>query len=156
MPFTMNEFANYAKRADEGDYALDWVFVGGGKVSYGSIYGDSPEALGNQLIDAYSNYLSSLYAIVGIEASEREVIKVSIANIGSVKSYASATDYLNSLSVIENATLVEQSGSVATYSLTLIGTVDDLLNSIKLESKLRPVTDSYGQTVKGHSFYWSN
>mgnify|MGYP007000403623 len=27
MPFTMNEFANYAKRADEGDYALDWVFV---------------------------------------------------------------------------------------------------------------------------------
>ncbi len=156
MPFTMNEFANYAKRADEGDYALDWVFVGGGKVSYGSIYGDSPEVLGNQLIDAYSNYLSSLYAIVGIEASEREVIKVSIANIGSVKSYASATDYLNSLSVIENATLVEQSGSVATYSLTLIGTVDDLLNSIKLESKLRPVTDSYGQTVKGHSFYWSN
>ncbi|MEC7511242.1 MAG: DUF2066 domain-containing protein, partial [Pseudomonadota bacterium] len=81
---------------------------------------------------------------------------VSIANIGSVKSYASATDYLNSLSVIENATLVEQSGSVATYSLTLIGTVDDLLNSIKLESKLRPVTDSYGQSVKGHSFYWSN
>ncbi|AMJ98701.1 hypothetical protein AVL55_11295 [Alteromonas macleodii] len=156
MPFTMNEFANYAKRADEGDYALDWVFVGGGKVSYGSIYGDSPEVLGNQLIDAYSNYLSSLYAIVGIEASEREVIKVSIANIGSVKSYASATDYLNSLSVIENATLVEQSGSVATYSLTLVGTVDDLLNSIKLESKLRPVTDSYGQTVKGHSFYWSN
>lgn len=156
MPFTMNEFANYAKRADEGDYALDWVFVGGGKVSYGSIYGDSPEVLGNQLIDAYSNYLSSLYAIVGIEASEREVIKVSIANIGSVKSYACATDYLNSLSVIENATLVEQSGSVATYSLTLVGTVDDLLNSIKLESKLRPVTDSYGQTVKGHSFYWSN
>ncbi|WP_334020795.1 DUF2066 domain-containing protein [Alteromonas sp. S015] len=156
MPFTMNEFANYAKRADEGDYALDWVFIGGGKVSYGSIYGDTPEALGNQLIDAYSNYLSSLYAIVGIEASEREVIKVSIANIGSVKSYASATDYLNSLSVIENATLVEQSGTVATYSLTLIGTVDDLLNSIKLESKLRPVTDAYGQTVKGHSFYWSN
>ena len=38
----------------------------------------------------------------------------------------------------------------------LIGTVDDLLNSIKLESKLRPVTDSYGQSVKGHSFYWSN
>lgn len=155
-PFTMNEFANYAKRADEGDYALDWVFVGGGKVSYGSIYGDSPKVLGNQLVDAYSNYLSSLYAIVGIDVSEREVIKVSIANIGSIGSYASATDYLNSLSVIENATLVEQSGTVATYSLTLVGTVDDLLNSIKLENKLRPVTDAYGQTVQGHSFYWSN
>ncbi|MDY6978001.1 MAG: DUF2066 domain-containing protein, partial [Pseudomonadota bacterium] len=72
-PFTMDEFANYAKRADEGDFALDWVFIGGGKVSYGSIYGDSPEALGIQLVDAYSNYLSSLYAVVGIEESEREV-----------------------------------------------------------------------------------
>ena len=37
MPFTMNEFANYAKRADEGDYALDWVFVGGGKVTMADI-----------------------------------------------------------------------------------------------------------------------
>jgi hypothetical protein len=156
LPFTMDEFADYAKRASEGEYALDWVFIGGGKVSYGSIYGDSPEALGSQLIDAYSNYLSSLYAIVGIEASEREVVNVSIANIGSVSSYASATDYLNSLSVIENASLIEQSGTVATYSLTLIGTYDDLLNSIKLESRLRPVTDAYGQTVEGHSFYWSN
>ena len=156
LPFTMDEFADYAKRASEGEYALDWVFIGGGKVSYGSIYGDSPEALGSQLIDAYSNYLSSLYAIVGIEASEREVVNVSIANIGSISSYASATDYLNSLSVIENASLIEQSGTVATYSLTLIGTYDDLLNSIKLESKLRPVTDAYGQTVEGHSFYWSN
>ncbi|AXT40856.1 DUF2066 domain-containing protein [Alteromonas sp. BL110] len=156
VPFTMNEFANYAKRADEGDFALDWVFIGGGKVSYGSIYGDSPEALGNQLVDAYSNYLSSLYAVVGIEESEREVIKISIANVGTIASYASATDYLNSLSVIENATLVEQSGTVATYSLTLVGTVDDLLNSVKLENKLRPVTDAYGQTVNGNSFYWSN
>tara|TARA_Y100000310_G_scaffold287930_1_gene313170 strand:- start:7277 stop:8674 length:1398 start_codon:yes stop_codon:yes gene_type:complete len=156
LPFTMNEFADYAKRADEGEYALDWVFVGGGKVSYGSIYGDSPQALGKQLIDAYSNYLSSLYAVVGIEVSEREVITVSIANIGSINSYASATDYLNSLSVIESATLVEQSGTVATYSLTLVGTVDDLLNSIQLEGRLRSVTDAYGQTVKGHSFYWSN
>ena len=156
IPFTMSEFTNYAKRADEGDYALDWVFIGGGKVSYGSIYGDSPQALGNQLVDAYSNYLSSLYAIVGIVKSEREVIKVSIANIGSIGSYARATDYLNSLSVIENATLVEQTGTVATYSLTLVGTVEDLLNSVKLESKLRLVTDAYGQTVQGHSFYWSN
>ena len=155
IPFTMDEFADYAKRAEEGEYALDWVFIGGGKVSYGSIYGDSPEALGSQLVDAYSNYLSSLYAVVGIEASEREVVNVSIANIGSISSYASATDYLNSLSVIESASLIEQSGSVAVYSLTLIGTYDDLLNSIKLESKLRPVTDAYGQTVKGHSFYWN-
>jgi len=156
LPFTMDEFADYAKRAQEGDYALDWVFVGRGKVSYGSIYGDSPELLGRQLIDAYSNYLSSQFAIVGIEASQREELVISVANIGSIGSYANAKAYLNSLSVIETATLVEQSGTVATFSLTLIGTVDDLLNSLKLESKLKPVMDADGQTVNGQNFYWSN
>ncbi|OJF68264.1 hypothetical protein BK026_05410 [Alteromonas sp. V450] len=156
MPFSMDEFAEHAKRADHGEYALDWVFIGQKKVSYGSIYGDSPQALGFQLIEAYSNYLSSLYAIVGIEESKREVVEISVANIGSVSSYASATSYLNSLSVIDSATLVEQQGTVATYSVTLLGTIDDFLNSIKLESKLKRVTDANGQKVKGHSFYWSN
>ncbi len=156
LPFSMDEFADYAKRAQEGEYALDWVFVGRGKVSYGSIYGDSPELLGRQLIDAYSNYLSSQFAVVGIEASQREELVISVANIGSIGSYANAKAYLNSLSVIETATLVEQSGTVATFSLTLIGTVDDLLNSLKLESKLKPVTDADGQTVSGQNFYWSN
>ncbi|GFD88882.1 hypothetical protein KUL152_11080 [Tenacibaculum sp. KUL152] len=155
-PFTMDEFTHYAKRADEGDFALDWVFIGGGKVSYGSIYGDTPELLASELVDAYSNYLSSLYAVVGIDASKREVLTVSIANVGTIGSYANVKAYLNSLSVIESATLIEQSGTVATFALTLVGTVDDLLNSVRLETKLRPVTDAHGESVEGHSFYWSN
>lgn len=155
-PFTMDEFTHYARRAGEGDFALDWVFIGGGKVSYGSIYGDTPELLASELVDAYSNYLSSLYAVVGIDASKREVLTVSIANVGTIGSYASVKAYLNSLSVIESATLIEQSGTVATFALTLVGTVDDLLNSVRLETKLRPVTDAHGESVEGHSFYWSN
>lgn len=156
MPFTMDEFTEYAKRAKEGDYALDWVFIGGSEVSQGSIYGESPEALAKQLVDAYSNYLSSLYAVVGIEESERQVMTISVANIGSISSYASVKAYLNSLSVIEDATLTAQAGTVATFSLTLVGTVDDLLNSLKLETKLRLVTDANGEAVDGYNFYWSN
>ncbi len=156
LPFTMDEFADHAKRANQGDYALDWVFIGGGKQSYGSIYADSPEALGIQLIDAYSNYLSSLYAVVGVSVSEREQVTISVANVGSIESYANATSYLNSLSVVDNASLVEQSGTVATYSVSLIGTIDDFLTSLKLETKLRAVTDAQGKFVEGYSFYWSN
>lgn len=156
MPFTMDEFTEYAKRAKEGDYALDWVFIGGSEVSQGSIYGESPEVLAKQLVDAYSNYLSSLYAVVGIEESERQVMTISVANIGSIASYASVKAYLNSLSVIEDATLTAQAGTVATFSLTLVGTVDDLLNSLKLETKLRLVTDANGEAVDGYNFYWSN
>lgn len=155
VPFTMDEFAEHAKRAEEGDYALDWVFIGKSNVSYGSIYGDTPETLAAQLIDAYSNYLSSLYAVVGIVAEDREIISISVANVGTINSYAKASKYLNNLSVVENATLTQQQGTVATFSVTLLGTVDDFLNSLRLESAMKPVTDAYGQQVEALNFYWS-
>jgi hypothetical protein len=154
-PFTMDEFEAHAKRADEGDYALDWVFIGKSNVSYGSIYGDSPESLAAELVDAYSNYLSSLYAVVGIEAADREVISISVANVGTINSYAKANKYLNNLSVVESATLTQQQGTVATFSVTLLGTVDDFLNALRLESAMKQVTDAYGQKVEALNFYWS-
>ena len=156
QPFTMNEFTQHLQRAREGDYALDWVFIGNNKVTYGSIYADEPEELTAELIDAYANYLSSQYAVVpGANLAERIQIEISVANINSLSKYAHANAYLNSLSVIENAMLVEQTGSVATFRLTLLGTEDDLLNTVRLESKLQPVVDAYGQVVEGYTFYWN-
>ncbi|WOI35844.1 DUF2066 domain-containing protein [Alteromonas sp. CI.11.F.A3] len=155
-PFTMDEFTQYAQKAQEGEYALDWVFVGNGKVSYGSIFADEPTSLTHQLVDAYANYLSSQYAVIpGAVDAERVQISVSVANLDSLKKYANANAYLNSLSVIEEAMLTGQTGSVATYNLTLLGTPEDLLNTVRLESKLRPVTDAFGQVVEGYTFYWN-
>ena len=156
-PFTMDEFTTYAQRAEQGDYALDWVFVGGGKVSYGSIFADDPATLASLLVDAYSNYLSAQYAIIpGASDAEKVTITVSIANVNSVTSYANATDYLNSLSVVDSAALIQQEGSVATYTITLLGSAQDLINTVRLENKLRPVTDVYGQVVESYTFYWGN
>ena len=155
-PFTMDEFTQYAQKAQEGEYALDWVFVGNGKVSYGSIFADEPTSLTQQLVDAYANYLSSQYAVIpGAVDAERVQISVSVANLDSLKKYANANAYLKSLSVIEEAMLTGQTGSVATYNLTLLGTPEDLLNTVRLESKLRPVTDAFGQVVEGYTFYWN-
>lgn len=155
-PFSMDEFAQHAKRANEGDYALDWVFIGGGNVSYGSIFADNPASLTQELVDAYANYLSTQYAVIpGAINEERLEIAVSIANVDSLTKYAHVTNYLNSLSVIETAMLINQAGSVATYVLSLVGTPDDLLNTVQLESKLQPVTDAYGQVVEGYTFYWN-
>lgn len=155
-PFTMDEFTQYAQRADNGAYALDWVFVGGGQITHGSIFADDPSVLSEQLVDAYANYLSSQYAIIpGQSDAQRVTIEVSVSNIDSVTSYANATAYLNSLSVVERAALVKQQGSVATFSITLLGTAQDLLNTVQLESRLQPVTDAYGQAVEGFTFYWS-
>jgi hypothetical protein len=155
-PFTMDEFEAYAKQSEEGDFGLDWVFISKESVSYGSIYADSPAELGNALMDAYADYLSSQYAVVGIDKANREVLEISIANVGTIESYAAVSRYLTTLSVVESASLKTQRGTVATFSITLIGTTEDLMNTVGLEAKLRPVTDAYGQPVEGFSFYWNN
>ena len=155
-PFSMDEFEAYAKQSEEGDFGLDWVFISKESVSYGSIYADSPAELGNALMDAYADYLSSQYAVVGIDKANREVLEISVANVGTIESYAAVSRYLTTLSVIESASLKAQRGTVATFSITLIGTTEDLMNTVGLEAKLRPVTDAYGQPVEGFSFYWNN
>jgi hypothetical protein len=53
----------------------DWVFVGGGKVSYGSIFADDPATLASLLVDAYSNYLSAQYAIIPGASDAEKVTK---------------------------------------------------------------------------------
>jgi len=154
--FSMDEFTQLVKRAEEGDFALDWVFIGNGKVTYGSIFANQAEVLTEQLVDAYANYLSKQYAVVpGANSGQRIEISISVANVDSLVNYAEANTYLNSLRVIEKAMLVEQVGSVATFSLTLLGTPEDLLNTVRLESRLQPVTDAYGQVVEGYTFYWN-
>ncbi|WP_420932913.1 DUF2066 domain-containing protein [Alteromonas sp. A081] len=155
-PFTMDEFEAYANRSEEGDFGLDWVFISNDSVSYGSIYDDSPASLGNALADAYADYLSSQYAVVGISNANRETLEISVANVGTIESYANLSRYLRTLSVIESANLKAQRGTVATFSITLIGTTEDLMNTVGLEAKLRPVTDAYGQPMEGFSFYWNN
>ncbi|HAU28054.1 MAG TPA: DUF2066 domain-containing protein, partial [Alteromonas australica] len=52
--------------------------------------------------------------------------------------------------------LIQQEGSVATYTITLLGSAQDLINTVRLENKLRPVTDVYGQVVESYTFYWGN
>lgn len=155
-PFSVEEFSEYAQRVDAGDYALDWVFIGNGKVSYGSIYDNDPAALATKLVDAYGNYLSSLYAVIaGASNAEKVSISISVSNINSIASYAQATEYLNSLSVVDSAMLTSQTGSVATFDVTLFGTTEDLLNTVRLDKYLKPVTDAYGQVVEQKTFYWN-
>lgn len=55
--FIMDEFVIYVQCVEQGDYVLDWVFVGGGKVSYGSIFVDDFVILVLFFVDVYFNYL---------------------------------------------------------------------------------------------------
>ncbi len=156
LPFTSEEFESLQERAEAGDYALDWIFVSNRNVVAGSLFADTPQDLMVKLMNTYATYLASQFAIVpSMSSQDSQRIEMSVSNMDSLEKYAHATAYLSSLSVVEHVTLARQEGSVATFSLSLIGSGEDLRNTISLESRLQPVADTFGQPLQGFNYYWN-
>ena len=156
LPFTNEEFESLQARADAGEYALDWIFIGNQGPVAGSLFGDDPKTLMVKLVNSYASYLASQFAIVPSMSSQQGTrIDMSVANMDSLEKYAHATAYLTSLSVVEHVTLTKQEGSVATFTLSLIGSGQDLRNTVSLESRLRPVADAFGQPLQGFNYFWN-
>ncbi|MEW9796984.1 DUF2066 domain-containing protein [Alteromonas sp. CYL-A6] len=156
LPFSVEEFEQLAERADKGAYALDWLLIVDGTQRSGSLYGDDPEQLIASLVGKYATYLASQYAIQPSDATQALTdVVISVANMTSLTAYARARDYLQSLSVVDKVSLVAQDGSVGSFSLSLIGSADDFMSIIRLEPRLTPVTDAFGQPLPGFNFYWN-
>lgn len=156
MPFSTAEFEAMMAEQGEGAYALDWVFIRGRDVKTGSLHGDDPSKLTQLLIDGYASYLAEIFAIKpGLDAQNTSKIKISVANLDSLANFILAKRYLASLSVVEHVSLSAQSGSVGTFELSLLGSAQDLVNTMSLENRLQPVRDAFGQPVKGYNFYWN-
>ncbi|NMH61099.1 DUF2066 domain-containing protein [Alteromonas ponticola] len=139
----------------QGEYATDWIFIGRSQSEFGTLYGDSIEELAAAIINAFADHLGQQFAVVaGTGDGQSDIIQISVANINSLEKYVHSQRYLESLSVVRNATLVQQKGSVATYDVKLVGTVDDFIKNLSLQSRLLPVNDTFGQPLEGLNFYW--
>ncbi|QJR79380.1 DUF2066 domain-containing protein [Alteromonas pelagimontana] len=150
------ELHSIATQSGEGEFALDWVVITGERVQFGTIYGDDPQVLSTQFIDVYADFLATQFAITpGTEKGATTRLTISVANLNSLAKYVHAQRYLNNLSVVGNAILSEQKNSVASFEVSLLGSVDDFRNSLSLDSRLQPVRDAFGQPVEGLNFYWN-
>ncbi|MCU7554055.1 DUF2066 domain-containing protein [Alteromonas sp. ASW11-19] len=156
MPFSSREFESMMARQGEGAYALDWVFIRNGDVKTGSLYGDDPADLTALLMEGYASYLADIFSIKpGVQQGEPQQLQISVANLDSLAHFVNAQRYLKSLSVVDQVTLTRQSRSVGTFTLSLLGSPQDFLNTMALENRLSPVKDAFGQPVQGYNFYWN-
>ncbi len=107
------------------------------------------------LIDALADQLSLKYAIdlAQIDRADTKV-QIVVNNIDSLTYYSLALRSLEGMSVINSATLIQQQGPRATFELDLLGDVGDLTNALRLDSKIRPVVDDFGQPIFGLEFFW--
>lgn len=136
-------------------WSADWTMIEGGGLLAGQVQGDSPLLIAENLIDALADQLSSKYAIdlAQIDRADSKV-HIIINNIESLDYYSQALRSLENMSVVNEATLIKLQGPRATFELDLLGDLEDLTNALRLDSKIRPVVDDFGQPIFGLEFFW--
>ena len=144
-------------RSGSGEYALEWTLLEGADSQFGVVRAESAERALTQFMQLYSQYLGERFAVsVDADADTTgEVVSISVANLVGLEKYVHAQRFLNDMSIVKQAMLSEQRGSVATFEVRLVGTVSDFVSALSLDSQLQPVRDTFGRPLEGHNFYWN-
>ncbi len=154
--FSRSEFEEMSNQEQNGAYALDWVVIDNTDISFGSLHADDPAELAALFLEDYSDFLGKHFSVNSMEENVTEdVMIISVANVDSLEKYVHAREYMAQMSIVKAVSLIEQEGSVATFSLTLLSRPDDFYKVIKLDSRLKPVTDAAGNSLEGQNFYWN-
>jgi hypothetical protein len=142
-------------RQKSSQWLVDWTMIEGGGLLAGQVQGDSLLMMAEHLIDALADQLSLKYAIDLAQIDRADTrVQIVVNNIDSITYYSQALNMLENMSVVNDATLIKQQGSRATFELNLLGDVDDLSNALSLDNKIKPVVDDFGQPIAGLEFLW--
>ncbi|MBD3584381.1 DUF2066 domain-containing protein [Salinimonas sp. HHU 13199] len=144
-------------RAGSGEYALEWTLLEGADTQFGVVRASTAEGALSEFMHVYSQYLGQRFAVsVDADANTTgEIVSISVANLDGLEKYVHAQRFLNDMSIVKQAMLSQQNGSVATFEVKLVGTVSDFVNALSLDSQLQPVRDTFGRPLEGHNFYWN-
>lgn len=136
-------------------WSADWTMIESNKMLAGTVQEASVIELAHSLIDSLADQLAQKYAINLSQTINNDAkVQIVINNIDSLTYYTQALILLENLSVVSSATLIKQQGVDATFELQLLGGVDDLVNALNLDRKIRPVVDDFGQPVGELQFFW--
>ena len=136
-------------------WVADYVLIHKDTLVSDSLYGASPESLSAELVTLLADLLADKYAINFSGFSENDAsVELVVTNVTTLAQYTEVYDFLSSLSVVANATLVNQNGQFSTFSLNLLGDTQDLLNALRLDDKIRPTLDEFGQENQNLHFLW--
>jgi hypothetical protein len=135
-------------------WTADWTMLYGGRLLSGQVQQASPELTVQAVIDALADNLAARYAI-DISKLDPGALKtnVKIMNLGSLQHYANIVNFLDSLSVVNKASLIMLQGPVATFELDLLGSIDDFVNAMSLDNRLKPVNE-FGLDKQDLEFIW--
>lgn len=136
-------------------WVVDYIMDSGDQMDVNTISADDPVLVTEMLMNILADTLAKKYAIdFAARGTTDNRVNITLTNLDSLEKYVKVVEFLSSLSMVEHAELVEQHGFHGTFELKLIGDESDLRNAFKLDDKIRPVLDAFGQESTDLKFVW--
>lgn len=136
-------------------WVIDWMLTKDGTFESGVVSALDKTNVMQNLIETLADSLSRTYAISAVtNPLDDKYTNVTIANINSLSSYVEVLGFLDGLSMIVSASLIEQQGDRATFRLELFGAKENLYQAFRLERRLQAPLDSFGQPILDEPLLW--
>jgi len=119
-------------------YVMDWSLVSQNQLFSESYQGEDKNVLLAQVLSDVSNNIYQRYAL---STGLNNEYVIDVANIAGLSDYVAVMRFLNDLSSVEAATLVEVSGDNRRIKLKLLGSRQVLLASLELNNQLKQYID---------------
>ncbi len=150
---SMAQTAPVVKETDV--WIAQWLVMHRGQLVSGMVSGDTVDSVIQQITHLLADKQAKDYAVDvnSLSADDRRA-QIVVDNVSSIQSYQSLSDFLSSLTVIMKATLVEMQGSQVRFDLELLGDQQDVVEALRLDDRIKPKVDSFGQAIDPMHFVW--
>jgi len=137
-------------------YTLDWSLITKRQKFSQQYTGISQGSLVTQGLSDITDIIYQHYAL---STSTKNQYVIDVVNIDSLSSYTRVFDFLVDLSAVQSVQLVSAKGSIRRFNLTLLGSEDTFLASLKLNKQLKQFIDplaAFDQSDENDAavFYW--
>ncbi|MBC3767345.1 DUF2066 domain-containing protein [Neptunicella marina] len=134
---------------------LDWSFVLGNRVEQQSAEDLERDVVISQMVNSIADTLANRYAIEANTNPVSHYIELTVTNISGLAVYENVRIFLKQLTAVADVTLSHISGTNGRYRLRMVGSEQDLINALELDSRMQRVVDQFGQPVKQLEFVWA-
>lgn len=140
--------------SSNGQWTADWTLWEAGRLFSGQVQQASVELTAAAVIGALADNLAARYAI-DISKLDPSALntQIKITNVNSLQQYADILNFFNGLSLVDKVSLIKQQGQVATFELDLLSGIDDFVNALALDNRLKPINE-FEQNRQNLEYLW--
>lgn len=126
-------------------FVIDWSIIEEQKQTFSQPYqGNDITPLLEDLVNDITEHVYQQYAL---EVTGENEVFIDINNINNLTDYADVSNFLSTLSAIQQMTLVEVNNDYYRFKLTIMGSKNTLISAFKLSRQLMPNIDLFAENV---------